>query len=163
MLSIFLDLFKDCMEVFMDDFTVYWCIETDLVLNFENFHFMVTKGIVLGHLVSSQGIEVDKAKIDIITSLLIPPLCGIKIALPLSKLLQKDVEFVFNKECIQAFEELKTRLTSTPILQAPNWELPFELMCDVSNSTLGIILDQRDGVGQPVHVIAYASWTMDLT
>ncbi|RDX89963.1 hypothetical protein CR513_28215, partial [Mucuna pruriens] len=43
-----------------------------------------------------------------------------KAALPLFKLLQKDVEFVFNKECIQAFEELKTRLTSTLIRQAPN-------------------------------------------
>ncbi|RDY10469.1 Retrovirus-related Pol polyprotein from transposon 17.6, partial [Mucuna pruriens] len=163
MLSIFSDLLEDCMEVFMDDFTVYAdtfdaclgnlaqvlkrCIETDLVLNFEKCHFMVTEGIVLGHLVSSRGIEVDKAKIDIITSLPNPASvrevrsflghAGFyrrfiknfsKTALPLSKLLQKDVEFVFNKECIQAFEELKTRLTSTPILQASNWELPFELI-----------------------------------
>ncbi|RDX88489.1 Retrovirus-related Pol polyprotein from transposon opus, partial [Mucuna pruriens] len=73
------------MEVFMDDFTVYAdsfeaclsnlakvlkrCIDTNLVLNFEKCHFMVTEGIVLGHLVSNRGIEVDKAKIDIITSL----------------------------------------------------------------------------------------------
>ncbi|RDY12052.1 hypothetical protein CR513_03203, partial [Mucuna pruriens] len=174
------------MEVFMDDFTVYAdtfdaclrnlarvlkrCIETDLVLNFEKCHFMVAEGIVLGHLVSSRGIEVDKAKIDIITSLPNPASVRevrsflghvgfyrhfiknfSKIALPLSKLLQKDVEFVFNKECIQAFKELKTRLTSTPILQAPNWELPFELMCDASNSALGAVLSQRDGVGGPAH------------
>ncbi|RDX69235.1 Retrovirus-related Pol polyprotein, partial [Mucuna pruriens] len=157
MLSIFSDLLEDCMEVFMEDFTR--CIETDLVLNFEKCHFMVAKGIVLGHLVSSRGIEVDKAKIEIITSLPNPASMWevhsflghvgfyrrfiknfSKTALPLSKLLQKDVEFVFNKECIQAFEELKTRLTSTPILQAPNWELPFELMCDVSNSALGAVL-----------------------
>ncbi|RDX65068.1 Retrovirus-related Pol polyprotein from transposon opus, partial [Mucuna pruriens] len=75
----------DCMEVFMDDFTVYAdsfeaclsnlsrvlkrCIDTNLVLNFEKCHFMVTEGIVLGHLVSNRGIEVDKAKIDVITSL----------------------------------------------------------------------------------------------
>ncbi|RDY08590.1 Retrovirus-related Pol polyprotein, partial [Mucuna pruriens] len=117
MLSIFSDLLEDCMEVFMDDFT----------------------GIALGHLVSSRGIEVDKAKIDIITSLPNPASVREvhsflghanfyrrfiknfnKIAMSLSKLLQKDVQFVFNKECIQAFEELKTRLTSTPILQAPN-------------------------------------------
>ncbi|RDX96998.1 Retrovirus-related Pol polyprotein from transposon 17.6, partial [Mucuna pruriens] len=85
MLSIFLDLLEDCMEVFMDDFTVYantfdaclrnlarvlkQCTKTNLVLNFEKCHFMVIEGIVLGHLVSSRGIEVDKAKIDIITSL----------------------------------------------------------------------------------------------
>ncbi|RDY02527.1 Retrovirus-related Pol polyprotein, partial [Mucuna pruriens] len=98
---------------------------------------MVTEGIILDHLVSSQGIEVDKAKINIITSLPNPASVRkgfiknfSKTALPLSKLLQKDVEFVFNKECIHAFEELKTILTSMPILQAPNWELQFELMCD---------------------------------
>ncbi|RDX79471.1 Retrovirus-related Pol polyprotein from transposon 17.6, partial [Mucuna pruriens] len=58
--------------------------------------------------------------------------------------------------------ELKNRLTSAPILQAPNWDLPFELMCDASNSALGAVLSQRARVGQPVHVIAYASRTMDL-
>ncbi|RDY00061.1 Retrovirus-related Pol polyprotein from transposon 17.6, partial [Mucuna pruriens] len=85
MTSIFSDLLQDCMEVFMDDFTVYAdsfdaclenlskvltrCIDTNLVLNFEKCHFLVTEGIVLGHLVSNRGIEVDKSKIDIITSL----------------------------------------------------------------------------------------------
>ncbi|RDX61982.1 Retrovirus-related Pol polyprotein, partial [Mucuna pruriens] len=136
------------------------------------------RDFVLGHLVSGRGIKVDKAKIDIITSL--PNLAFVrevrsflgnagfdrcfiknfsKTALPLSKLLQKDVEFIFNKECIQAFEELKTRLTSTPILQAPNWELPFELMCDATNSALRAILGQPDGVGRPAHVIAYINYT----
>ncbi|RDX76761.1 Retrovirus-related Pol polyprotein from transposon opus, partial [Mucuna pruriens] len=85
MLSIFSDLLEDCIEVFIDDFTVYAdtfcaclgnlarvlkrCIETDLVLNFEKCYFMIIEGIVLGHLVSSRGIKVDKAKINIITSL----------------------------------------------------------------------------------------------
>ncbi|RDY10332.1 Retrovirus-related Pol polyprotein from transposon 17.6, partial [Mucuna pruriens] len=85
MTSIFSDLLQDCMEVFMDDFTVYAnsfeaclcnlskvlkrCIDTNLVLNFEKCHFIVTEGIVLGHLISNRGIEVDKSKIDIITSL----------------------------------------------------------------------------------------------
>ncbi|RDY14249.1 Retrovirus-related Pol polyprotein, partial [Mucuna pruriens] len=79
------DLLQDCMEVFMDNFMVYVdsfdaclgnlskvltrCIDTNLVLNFEKCHFMVTEGIVLGHLVSNKGIKVDKSKIDIITSL----------------------------------------------------------------------------------------------
>ncbi|RDX77623.1 Retrovirus-related Pol polyprotein, partial [Mucuna pruriens] len=182
MTSIFSDLLQDCMEVFMDDFTVYAdsfdaclenlskvltrCIDTNLVLNFEKCHFMVTEGNVLGHLVSNRGIEVDKSKIDIITSLPNPASVWevhsflrhvgfyrrfiknfSKIVLPLSKLLQKD--------------ELKNRLTSAPILQAPNWELPFELMCYASNSELGAILGQRAGVGKPMHVIAYASRTMD--
>ncbi|RDX96569.1 Retrovirus-related Pol polyprotein, partial [Mucuna pruriens] len=184
------------MEVFMDDFIVYAnsfdacldnlskvlmrCIDTNLVLNFEKCHFMVTEGIVLGHLVSNGGIEVDKSKIDIITPL--PNPASIyevrsflghegfyrrfikifnKFSLLLSKLLRKDVEFKFDQPYIEAFQELKNRLISAPILQAPNWDLPFELMCDASNSALGAILGQRVGVGKPVHVIAYASWTMD--
>ncbi|KAL0549683.1 hypothetical protein IC582_014170 [Cucumis melo] len=81
MMSIFFDFIEKCIEVFMDDFTVYGdsfdaclaslelilnrCIETNLVLNYEKYHFMVSYGIVLGHLVSSRGIEVDKAKIDV--------------------------------------------------------------------------------------------------
>ncbi|RDY07908.1 Retrovirus-related Pol polyprotein from transposon 17.6, partial [Mucuna pruriens] len=196
MMSIFSDLLQDCMEVFMDDFTVYAdsfeaclnnlsrvlkrCIDTNLVLNFEKYHFMVAEGIVLGHLVSNKGIEVDKAKIDIISSLPNPSSvrevrsflghAGFyrrfiknfsKLALPLSKLLQKDVEFNFDQPCIEAFQELKSRLTSAPILQAPNWDLPFELMCDASDSALGAVLGQRAGAGLPVHVIAYASRTMD--
>ncbi|RDY14045.1 Retrovirus-related Pol polyprotein, partial [Mucuna pruriens] len=142
------------MDVFMDEFTVYAdsfdaclenlskvltrCIDTNLVLNFE-------KGkIVLGHLVSNKGIEVDKSKIDIITSL------------PNPASVQE-----FDQRCIEAFQELKNQLTCTPILQAPNSELPFELMCNASNSALGTVLGQRVGVDKPVHVIAYASRTMD--
>ena len=69
----------------MDDFTVYGssfyicldslemvlnrCIETNLVLNFEKFHFMVKQGIVLGHIISNKGIEVDPAKISVISQL----------------------------------------------------------------------------------------------
>ncbi|RDX75381.1 Retrovirus-related Pol polyprotein from transposon 17.6, partial [Mucuna pruriens] len=128
MTSIFLNLLPDCMEVFMDDFTVYaTCINTNLVLNFEKYHFMVTEGIVLGHLISNKGIEVDKSKIDIITSLPNPTSmrevhsflghAGFyrrfiknfnKITLPLSKMLQKDVDFSFDQPCIEAFKELKT-------------------------------------------------------
>ncbi|RDY02537.1 Retrovirus-related Pol polyprotein from transposon 17.6, partial [Mucuna pruriens] len=151
------------MEVFMDDFTVY----ADL---FEACMSNLSKGIVSGHLVSNRSIEVDKSKIDVITSLPNPAFVEevlsffghvgfyrrfiknfSKLALPLSKLLQKDVEFNFNQPCIEAFQELKNRLTSTPILQAPNWDLPFELMCDASNSALGAVLGQRAVVGHPVH------------
>ncbi|RDX63167.1 Retrovirus-related Pol polyprotein from transposon 17.6, partial [Mucuna pruriens] len=168
----------NCVEVFMDDFTVYAasfdaclenlskvlrrCIDTNLVLNFEKCHFMVIEGIMLGHLVSNRGIEVDKSKIDIISSLLNPASVWevrsflghasfykrfiknfSKLALPLSRLLQKDVDFNFDQPCIEAFQELKNGLTSTPILQAPNWDLPFDLICDASNSALGAILGQR--------------------
>ncbi|RDX75973.1 Retrovirus-related Pol polyprotein from transposon 17.6, partial [Mucuna pruriens] len=74
-----------------------------------------------------------------------------KIALPLSKLLQKDVEFNFDQPYFEAFQELKRRLTSTPILQAPNWDYPFELMCDASNSALGAVLGQRAKADKPMH------------
>ncbi|RDY07514.1 Retrovirus-related Pol polyprotein, partial [Mucuna pruriens] len=166
MISIFSDLLRDSMEVFMDDFTVYAnsfeaclnnlskvlkrCMDTNLVLNFEKCHFMVTEGIVLGHLVSNRGIEVDKAKIDIVTSLPNPTSVREKVhqglqqtgpALPLSTLLQKGVEFNFDQPYVEAFQELKSRLTSAPILQAPKCDLPFELMCDASNSALGVVLD----------------------
>jgi hypothetical protein len=128
MVSIFSDYIEHIIEVFMDDFTVYGdsfdnclhnltlvlqrCIETNLVLNSEKCHFMVGQGIVLGHIVSSKGIEVDKAKVDIIQSLPYPTSvrevrsflghAGFyrrfikdfsKIALPLCKLLQKGCSF----------------------------------------------------------------------
>ena len=88
MVSIFSDYIKHVLEVFMDDFTVYGdsfnnclhnltlvlqrCIETNLVLNSEKCHFMVEQGIVLSHVVSCSGIEVDNAKVDIIQSLPYP-------------------------------------------------------------------------------------------
>ncbi|RDY05530.1 Retrovirus-related Pol polyprotein, partial [Mucuna pruriens] len=184
------------MEVFMDDFTVYAdsfdaylenlskvltkCIDKNLVLNFEKCHFMVIEGIVLGHLVSKRGIEVDKSKINIITSVpnstSIWDICSFlrhvgfyrrfiknftKTALPLSKLLQKDVEFKFDQPCIEAFQELKSRLTSVPILQVPNWELPFELMCDAFNSTLRAVLGQRARVGKLVHELLAIVFALD--
>ena len=83
MLSIFNDMVERIMEVYMDDITVYEgdfeecrtnleailqrCIEKNLVLNWEKCHFMVNRGIVLGHVISSRGIEVDKAKIELIS------------------------------------------------------------------------------------------------
>ena len=81
-MSIFSNMIKEIMEVFMDDFSVYGktfdhclenldkvlqrCQEKDLVLNSEKGHFMVREGIVLGCLVSERGIEVDRAKIKVI-------------------------------------------------------------------------------------------------
>ena len=92
MMSIFSDMIEEIMKVFMYDFLVYGktfdhclenldkvlqrCQEKDLVFNWEKCHFMVREGIVLGHLVSVIGIEVDKAKIEVIEQL--PPLVNIK-------------------------------------------------------------------------------------
>ncbi|XP_075080317.1 uncharacterized protein LOC142165838 [Nicotiana tabacum] len=166
---------EDFLEVFMDDFSVVHdsfehCLdnlrqvlkryeetnlETDLVLNWEKCHFMVDEGIVLGHKISKQCIEVDRAKIKIISK--IPPSTSVKgirsflghadfyrrfikhfskIANPMCKLLEKDEKFVFEEKCLKAFEELKQKLTTTPIIVTPDWSIPFELMCDTSDEQI---------------------------
>ncbi|XP_074265143.1 uncharacterized protein LOC141587567 [Silene latifolia] len=154
------------------------CQEAHLVLNWEKCHFMVQEGVVLGHIVSNRGIEVDKAKVEVIASL--PPPTNVKgvrsflghagfyrrfikdfskIARPLTELLAKDTPFVFSNRCLDAFNRLKEALTSAPIIQPPDWSLPFELMCDASDHALGAVLGQRkDG---KVHAIHYASKTLD--
>jgi hypothetical protein len=134
MISIFFDMVERFLEIFMDDFSVFSstfeeclhhlalvlvrCKEKNLVLNWEKFHFMVKQGIVLGHVISHQGIEVDKAKVDLISNL--PPPRTMKevrsflghagfyrrfiqdfskIAMPLCKLLVKEAPFPFDEDC----------------------------------------------------------------
>nr|GFA93045.1 reverse transcriptase domain-containing protein [Tanacetum cinerariifolium] len=120
MLSIFHDMVEKTMEVFMDDFSVFGnsfenclscldkmlqrCEDTNLSLNWEKSHFMVKEGIVLGHKISKNGIEVDKAKINVIAKL------------PHHTIVKG----------VRSFLE-------APILIAPKWDLPFELMCDTSD------------------------------
>ncbi|GJR37885.1 reverse transcriptase domain-containing protein [Tanacetum coccineum] len=153
------------------------CEDTNLVLNWEKCHFMVKEGIVLGHKISKSGIEVDKAKVDVIAKLPHPTTVkGIrsflghagfyrrfiqdfsKIARPMTHLLEKETPFIFSKECIEAFETLKLKLTQAPILVAPDWDLPFEIMCDASDFAVGAVLGQRKTKHfQPIH---YASKTM---
>ncbi|CAN6695152.1 unnamed protein product [Malus baccata var. baccata] len=194
MVSIFSDFIEKIIEVFMDDFSVFGdsfdgclenltlilkrCVETNLVLNWEKCHFMVKQGIVLGHIVSERGIEVDKSKIDLVRYLPSPTSVRevrsflghvrfyrrfikdfSKISTPLCRLLQKDVTFDFNEECEKAFKHLKEMLTSAPIIRPPDWSIPFELMCDASDYALGAVLGQRKNK-QP-HVIYYASRTLN--
>jgi len=147
------------------------------VLNFEKCHFMVEQGIVLGHIISISGIEVEPAKIAVISQLPYPSCvrevlsfhghvgfyrCIIKdfskVPLPLSNLLQKEVEFDFDDRCKEAFDCLKHALTTTPIIQAPDWTAPFELMCDASNYALGVVLAQK--IDKLPRVIYYASRTL---
>nr|KAJ0215201.1 hypothetical protein LSAT_V11C300152730 [Lactuca sativa] len=75
------------------------------------------------------------------------------------QLLQKEVDFEFNEACKEAFDKLKELLTSAPIMQAPNWDLPFDIMCDASNYAIGAVLGQKNG--RASHVIYYASRTLD--
>ncbi|GJS36533.1 reverse transcriptase domain-containing protein [Tanacetum coccineum] len=193
MMAIFHDMIEKTMEVFMDDFSVFGdsfssclsnldkmlkrCEDTNLVLNWEKCHFMCKEGIVLGHKISKSGLEVDKAKVDVIAKLPHPTTVkGVrsflghagfyrrfiqdfsKIARPMTHLLEKETPFVFSKDCIDAFETLKKKLTEAPILVVPDWNLPFELMCDASDFAIGAVLGQRKMKHfQPIH---YASKTM---
>ncbi|GJT29371.1 reverse transcriptase domain-containing protein [Tanacetum coccineum] len=82
-----------------------------------------------------------------------------KIARPMTHLLEKETPFVFSEECIDSFNTLKRKLTEAPILIAPDWDLPFELMCDASDFAIGAVLGQRKNKHfQPIH---YASKTMN--
>nr|GFA43334.1 reverse transcriptase domain-containing protein [Tanacetum cinerariifolium] len=172
MLAIFHDMVEKTMEVFMDDFSVFGnsfenclsrldkmlqrCEDTNLSLNWEKSHFMVNESIVLGHKISKNEIEVDRAKVDVIAKLPHPTTVkGIrsfldhagfyrrfiqdfsKISRPMTHLLEKNTPFVFSEDCIQAFQTLKKKLTEASILIAPNWDLPFELMCDASDFVIG--------------------------
>ncbi|GJW86693.1 reverse transcriptase domain-containing protein [Tanacetum coccineum] len=115
------------------------CEDINLCLNWEKSHFMVKEGIVLGHKISKNEIDVDKDKVDVIAKLPHPTIVkGIqsflgharfyrrfiqdfsKIAWPMTRLLEKDTPFFFSKECIKAFQTLKKKLTEAPILVAPD-------------------------------------------
>ena len=139
---------------------------------------MVNQGIVLGHVISNKGIEVDKAKVELISKLPSPTnvkavrqFLGhvgfyrrfikdfLKIAKPLYKLLEKDTKFAWDETCQKSFEELKSHLTTAPIVRAPNWKKPFEVMCDASDLALGAVLGQRKD-GKP-YVVYYASKTLN--
>ena len=116
---------------------------------------------MLGHKESAHGIEEDKAKIEVIEQL--SPLTNMKgirsflghigfyrrfikdfsqIARPLTRLLAEDAPFMFNHECLEAFQVLKKALISAPIIQPPDWKLPFEIMCGASDSAVGAVLGQ---------------------
>nr|GEV67749.1 DNA-directed DNA polymerase [Tanacetum cinerariifolium] len=131
-----MDIFHDMIEETME----------------EKCHFMVKEGIVLGHKISKSKIEVDRAKVDVIAKL--PHLTSVKgvqsflghvgfyrqfiqdfskIAWPMTHLLEKETPFIFSKECIEAFNTLKKKLSEALILVRPNWDIPFEIMCDASD------------------------------
>ncbi|GJS31521.1 reverse transcriptase domain-containing protein [Tanacetum coccineum] len=158
--SIFRNSFSSCLSYL--DKMLKRCEDTNLVLNREKCHFMVKEGIVLGHKISKSGIEVDRAKFDVKAKL--PHLTSVKgvqsflghvgfyrrfiqdfskIAQPMTHLLEKETPFIFLKECIEAFNILKKKLTKALILVALDWDLPFEIMCDASDYAVGAILGQR--------------------
>ncbi|XP_024021692.1 uncharacterized protein LOC112091695 [Morus notabilis] len=117
---------------------ILWrCVETNLLFNWEKCHFMVKEGIVLGHRVSSLGLEVDRAKIVIIENL--PPPTNVKR--------------------IRTFNMLKEKLIATPILIVPNWSEPLQIMCDASDYAIGAVLRQRKE--NFFRAICYSSCTLN--
>ncbi|GJU81833.1 reverse transcriptase domain-containing protein [Tanacetum coccineum] len=162
MMAIFHDMIKKTMEVFMDDFSVF---RDSFATCLSNLDKMIKR------------IEVDRAKVDVIAKLPYPTTVkGVrsflghagfyqrfiqdfsKIARPMTHLLEKDALFVFCQDGINAFETLKKKLTEAPILVIPDWNLPFELMCDASDFSICAVLGQRKTKHfLPIH---YASKTM---
>ncbi|RVW44183.1 Transposon Ty3-G Gag-Pol polyprotein [Vitis vinifera] len=162
MLSIFSDMVERIMEVFMDDITVYGgtfeeclvnleavlhrCIEKDLVLNWEKCHFMVRQGIVLGHIISEKGIEVDKAKVELI------------VKLPSPTTVKGVRQFLghagFYRRFIKGFSSL-----SKPLCELLAKDAKF--IWDENDFAIGVVLGQRED-GKP-YVIYYASKTLNET
>ncbi|XP_048494634.1 uncharacterized protein LOC125494840 [Beta vulgaris subsp. vulgaris] len=173
----------------MDDFSVYssdfdmclhnlskplkCCCDVNLVLNWENCHFMVNEGVVLGHLVPERGIQFDRAKIEVIEKL--PPPMNVKglrsflghasfsrrfikyfskVAKLLTHLLLKDATFDFTDACLESFDRIKKALIIAPIIQPPDWNFSFEIMCDASGYVVGAVLGQRKN--KVLHAIYYA-------
>nr|GEW69493.1 reverse transcriptase domain-containing protein [Tanacetum cinerariifolium] len=148
MMAIFHDMIEKTMEVFMDDFSVFGnsfqtylshlekmlkrCEDTNLCLNWEKSHFMVKVGIVLGHKISKKGIEVDKAKVDVIAKLPHPT-------------------------TVKGIQSFLGKLTEAHILIAPDWDTPFELMCNASDFVIAAVLEKlQEKNFRPIH---YASKT----
>ena len=131
--SVYGSNFENCLENL--ETILQRCQDKNLALNWEKFNFMVTKGIVLGHKIYAVGLEVDQAKVSIIETLLPPTTVkGIrsflghaafyrrlindfsKISRPLCRLLEKDAKFDFDESCKVVFNEIKSRLVTTPIM-----------------------------------------------
>ncbi|XP_015162183.1 uncharacterized protein [Solanum tuberosum] len=160
MIVIFHDMVEDFVEVLMDDFSV---IGESFELCLTNFDRVL-----------ASGLEVDKAKVEVIEKL--PPPITVKgvrsflghagfykrfikdfskTARPMCSRLEKEMKFMFDEKCLQEFEQL----IEAHILIAPNWELPFELMCDASDIAVEAVRGQRKE--KMFHSIYYASKTLD--
>ncbi|MCO5565051.1 hypothetical protein L7F22_018722 [Adiantum nelumboides] len=183
----FKEYLRDFCEAFLDDFCIYSSWEEDLSCLkkvFEKFRlyrislnpfkcqFWVKHEVILGHIVSKNGISTDEDKIKVILEL--PPphnykgiqrfmghvcyyrrfiLLFAEIARPLYKLL---IEFKWTEECDQAYEVLKKALASAPILRAPDWNVIFHVHIDASNFAIGCVLTQS-GEHKLDYPISFAS------
>ena len=175
--------------MYMDDFTLYGddfepalqtlekvlqrCIATRLCLSHEKCHMMMTEELILGHYISTTGIQVDPAKIQII--LLIPtPSTQTKvrnflgfsryyrrfiknfsqISTPLYAL-TGNTDFIWTDKCDSAFEDLKRLISTTLVLRGPNWDLPFQISSNASDTAIGAVLGREED--KKPHAIYYIS------
>ena len=193
MMDIFQDFLRHFLEVFIDDFVVFStqsdhlgflkkdfkrCKETNLKLHPRKCFLDMTSGVLLGHIVSKKGLEVDMEKVRSILTLA-PPTCFREIrgflgcvgyyrrfidgyarkAIPLMELLKKGVEFSWSPERQGVFEELKLTLAKAPILSPPDWTKEFHVTFDAFGWCLGAILWQYDE-GKRECLMYYASKQM---
>ena len=154
------------------------CQDKKLALNWEKCHFMVTEGIVLGRKIFAARLEVDQAKVVVIKTFKPPTTVKgirsfvghasfykrfikdfLKISRPLCRLLEKDAKFDFDESCRSAFDEIKSRLVTAPIMLTPDWNNDFEIMCDASDYAMGTVLGQR--TKKIFKAIYYASKTFN--
>ena len=139
---------------------------------------MVKEGIILGHMISAAGLEVDEAKVSIIKNLMPPTTVkGIrsflghvwfyrrfirdfsKVSRPLCRLLEKDTKFKFDESCQRSFEAIKSRLVEAPIMEKLDWNKEFEIMCNASDYAMGSVLGQR--TDKVFRAIYYANKTFN--
>ena len=194
--EIFYDYLTDFMKVFVDDFNVVAektkhifhlkvclqrCGDTRLKLYPAKCAFAVKTGVLLGHIVSKDGLAIDPKKVKAIVQL--PPLENLKqlerfvgkvkwhtrfikylahVACPLYRLTKKDVVFKWSSECQRAFEMLKKLLSTAPMMISPDWDKIFHVYTDASDIALGSALmqEQTDGYMQPIY---YASKALTQT
>jgi hypothetical protein len=187
----FSDLIHKSMMVFIDDFSthskredhLHWireclikCSRTRIALNPDKLFVGVVRGVLLGHIVSVSGIELDPEKVEVIHNL--KPPTNVKgvhkvlghigwyrsriedyatSALPLTNLIRKDVKFEWIPECQAGFDELKKRVTTYPIMQTPDWNRPFHVYCDASAVAVGNALCQPADDGGRDYPVAFSS------
>jgi hypothetical protein len=149
--------------------------QNGLKLKLSKCQFGLSRVKYLGHIVSKDGIMVNPSKIECVNNLSPPKniselqsflgLCNYynkfipsyaNICNPLYKLLKKNVKYVWDEGCEQAFKQLKNKLTTAPVLATPRYDKPFIIHTDASMEGVGGILSQLDDSGQE-HPIIYIS------
>lgn len=122
---------------------------------------MMIEGLILGHYISAVGIQVDLAKIQVILLLATPctqtevrSFLGFagyyrrfiknfsQIVAPLYAL-TRNVDFIWTDRCDTAFTDLKRLVSTTPVLRGSNWDIPFPISLDASDTTIGAVLGQE--------------------